>query len=244
MLGGFIPALIFLVAISPLCGFAAEKNHATKVEVQAEGQVKTKPDTAILNFTVVTRGAKAQEAAQANAKAAESFLAAIKKTLGKEDKVQTLEYRVFPVFRKIDKTQGKQKITTDEIAGYRAYHRFKVELKDLGKIGQVSDTALKNGANKVDGPYFRHSQEEDLQRQAAVKALERARKLADALAQAAGLKVKRVMVISTRHGIRPREFALAKAVSRARGDQAVETPIEIGDITFKANLTVTFELAP
>ena len=244
LLGGFIPALTFLLAISPLSGFAAEKSQATSVEVQAEGQVLAKPDTAILNFTVVTRGAQAQEASQANAKAAESFLTAIKKTLGKEDKVQTLEFRVFPVFRKIDTTKGKQKIRTDEIAGYRAYHRFKVELKDLGKIGQVSDTALKNGANKVQGPYFKHSQQEDLQRQAAVKALERARKLADALAQAAGLKVKRVMVISTRHGIRPRQFTMAEAAPRSKGDRGVETPIEIGDITFKANLTVTFELAP
>jgi len=158
--------------------------------------------------------------------------------------VQTVRYQVFPIFRKVDKIEGKEKTRTDEIAGYRAYHRFKVELKDLEKIGQVSDTALKNGANQVQGPYFTHSQEEDLQRQAAVKALERARKLAEALAQASGLKVKRVVNISTRHGIRPREFALAKAAVRSASDRDVETPIEIGDITFRANLTVTFELAP
>lgn len=244
LLGGFLLASALLLAVFPGSGDAAEPTQATTVEVVAEGQVLTKPDTATLQFTVVTRGAQAQEAAQANAKAAETFLAAIKKTLGKEDKVQTLEYRVFPIFRKVDKIQGKEKIRTDEIAGYRAHHRFKVELKDLKQIGQVADTALKNGANQVQGPYFSHSQEEDLQRQAAVKALERARKLADALAQAAGLKVKRVVNISTRHGIRPREFALAKAAPRSATDRDVETPIEIGDITFRANLTVTFELAP
>lgn len=237
-----ILALIFSLALSPPAGAAAEKSPASTVEVEAEGQVLAKPDKATLYFSVLTEAAQAQEAAQANAQEAENFLAALKKTLGNEDKMQTQEYRVFPIFRSKEKVQGKEKIRTDEIAGYRASHRFRVELKDLGKIGQVSDTALKNGASQVQGPYFGHSQQEDLQRQAAVKALERARKLADALAQAAGLKVARVVKISTTHALRPREFALAKAAPGGRAE--VETPIEVGDLTFQARLTVTYELAP
>jgi len=237
-----ILALLFSWAVSPTFGAAAEKTPAATVEVEAEGQVLAKPDKATLHFSIVTEGAQAQEAAQVNARDAERFLAAVKTVLGKEDKVQTQEYRVFPIFRSKEQVQGKEKLRTDEIAGYRASHRFRVELKDLGKIGQVSDTALKNGASQVQGPFFGHSQEEDLQRQAAVKALERARKLADALAQAAGQKVARVVKISTSHAIRPRELALAKAAPVGRSE--VETPIEVGDITFQARLTVIYELAP
>ena len=61
---------------------------------------------------------------------------------------------------------------------------------------------------------------EELQRQAAVNALERARRLAEALAQAAGLKIKGVDKIST--GVRiiaPRgageTYLMAKAASPA-----------------------------
>jgi len=237
-----ILALVCPLAFFPLPGVAAEKSQASTAEVEAEGRVLAKPDKATLNFIILTEGAQAQEAAQANARDAEKFLAAMKKMLGKEEKVQTQEYRVFPIFRSKEKVQGKEKLRTQEIAGYRAHHRFKVELRDLAKIGPVADTALNNGANQVQGPYFSHTQEEDFQIQAAVKALERARKLADALAQAAGLKVSRVVKISTSHGLRPREFALAKAAPGGRGE--VETPIEVGDITFQARLTVVFELAP
>jgi hypothetical protein len=192
---------------------------------------------------VNTDAAQAQEASQANAKQAETFLAAIKKVLGPDDKVKTLQYQVLPIFRRVDKVQGKEKIRTDEIAGYRASHRFEVELRDLGKIGQVADTALKNGINEVQGPFFSHTQQEDLQKQAVVKALERARQLAEALAQASGLKVKRIAKMSTTHAMHPRFYAAAKAAPMA-ADRNVETPIEVGDITHQARLTVSFELTP
>ena len=70
----------------------------------------------------------------------------------------------------------------------------------MARLGTVIDTAMKNGATRVNGPYWSHSRLEELQRQAAVNALERARRLAEALAQAAGLKIKGVDKIST--GIR------------------------------------------
>uniref|UniRef100_A0A7V4G7Z9 DUF541 domain-containing protein n=1 Tax=Desulfobacca acetoxidans TaxID=60893 RepID=A0A7V4G7Z9_9BACT len=243
-LGGLILAAgLGMALLSPAPpAAAAEAVKPSTFEVEAEGQVVAKPDKAVMNFSVVTDGAQAQEAAQANAREAEKFLAAVKKALGPEDKVQTLDYRVFPLFRTKEQVRGKEKLRTDEIAGYRAFHRFKVELQDLGKIGAVSDTALKNGASQVQGPFFSHSQEEDLQRQAAVKALERARKLAEVLAAKAGLKLSRVLKIRTSHTLRPREFAALKAAPA--GAPEVETPIEVGDLTFQTRLVVTFELAP
>ena len=228
----------------PLATWAADNPQATVVELESEGMVQVKPDKASLNFSVVTDAPQAQEAAKANAVQAETFLAAVKKILGPDDQVKTLQYQVLPVFRRIEKVQGKEKIGTDEISGYRATHRFEVELRDLDKIGPVADTALKNGANEVQGPYFSHTQQEDLQNQAVLKALERARKLADALAQATGTKVKRVIKMSTTHAIYPRMLAMAKAAPPGGAARDVQTPIEVGDITYQSRLTVTFELAP
>jgi|UniRef100_A0A7C5ALD8 uncharacterized protein YggE len=239
-----IPVLALLISVllsSRLVG-AAERSMPSCVEVEAEGQVVAKPDKAIFNFGVLTEGADPQEASQANAKEAERFLAALKGTLGPEDKVQTQEYRVFPIFRTKEQVKGKDKTRTDEVAGYRAYHRFRVELRDLGRLGQVADTAMRSGATQVQGPFFSHTQEEDLQRQAAVKALERARKLSEALAQTSGLKLARVLKISTSHSLPSANFTLAKAAPTGRGE--VETPMEVGELTFRARLTVTYELTP
>ncbi len=237
-----ILALTAALVCSPLAGTAAEKDQMTTAELATEGTVQVRPDKATFNFTVVTEAPQAEEAAKVNAREAEAFLTAIKRVLGKDDKVKTLQYQVLPVFRRVEKTQGKRKIYTDEIVGYRASHRFEVELRDLEKIGQVADTAVKNGVSEVQGPYFSHTQQEDLQNQAAVKALERARKLAEALAQASGLKVKRVIKMSTTQTIQPRMFAMAKAAPPAGAE--VTTPIEVGDITYRSHLTVSYELAP
>ena len=238
-----ILALTVVLTSSPMTGAAAEKNQDTTVELETEGEVQVKPNKATFQFTVVTEAEQAEEAAKVNAKEAENFLAAVKKVLGQEDKVKTLQFQVLPIFQKIDKVDGKLKTKIDKIAGYRASHRFLVELRDLEKLGQVADTALKNGANQVQGPYFSHTQEEDLKAQAAVKALERARKLVETLAQAAGLKVKQITRISTTHHIHPRFAGMARAAPPA-AEERVKTPIEVGDITFQARLTVAFALAP
>jgi uncharacterized protein YggE len=239
-----VMALLLTLAFFPLSVLAADNNQNTIVELESEGKVEVKPDQATFNFSVVTDAAQAQDAARLNAKEAEAFLAAIKKALGPEDKVKTLQYQVLPIFRRVEKVQGKEKLKTDEISGYRASHRFEVELRDLARLGPVADTALKNGANEVYGPFFSHTQQEDLQNQATVKALERARKLADALAQATGTKVKRVTRMSTTHNLYPRGFAMAKAAPPAGVERDVQTTIEVGDITYQSRLTVTFELAP
>ena len=114
--------------------------------------------------------------------------------LGPEDKVRTLGYRLMPVH------SYKDKSSPPEIKGYRAVNQIEVKVLDVARLGTVIDTAMKNGATRVNGPYWGHSRLEELQRQAAVNALERARRLAEALAQAAGLKIKGVDKIST--GIR------------------------------------------
>ncbi len=235
-------ALMASLTLALPAGAAEEKRQGPLVELEAEGTVQVKPDKATFTFAVVTEAAQAQEASQANAKEAEKFLEAVKKTLGPEDKVKTLHFQVMPIFRKTEKVQGKEKVRKDEIAGYRAVHRFLVEVRDLTRLGQVADTALKNGANEGMGPFFGHTQEESLNNQAVVKALERARTLAEALAQASGLKLKRVVKMSTSHEVRPR-FAAAKAMPPGAGPEG-EPPLEVGEITFHGRLTVTFELTP
>ncbi|MFZ2087825.1 MAG: SIMPL domain-containing protein, partial [Desulfobaccales bacterium] len=107
-----ILALVAALALSPGKGTAADKNQPTVVELESEGKVEIKPNKASFIFTIVTEAAQAEEAAKTNAKEAETFLAAIKKVLGPEDKVKTLQYQVLPIFRRVEKVQGKDKIRT------------------------------------------------------------------------------------------------------------------------------------
>jgi uncharacterized protein YggE len=232
----------FLVALA-VAGLSrpspgADPPSPPSISVDAEGKVVATPDLARLTLELETQAATAAAAGQENAKQADALLKALKPLLGPEDKLRTLGYRLMPVH------SYKDKSSPPEIKGYRAVNQLEVKVMDVPRLGTVIDTALKNGATRVNGPYWSHSRIEELQRQAAVNALERARRLAEALAQAAGLKIKGVDKIST--GIRvipPRgageTYLMAKAASPAS-----PTPIEVGEEEIKAHLQAVFLVSP
>jgi uncharacterized protein YggE len=215
---------------------AAGPPYPPRISVDAEGEVTATPDVARLTLEMETQAATAAAAGQENAKQAGRVLAALKAKLGPGDKLRTLGYRLTPVYA------AKDKSSPPEIKGYRAVNRIEVKVMDVARLGTMIDTALASGATRVNGPYWSHSRMEELQQQAAVNALERARRLAEALAQAAGLQIKGVDKIST--GIRiiaPRAAREGYLMSRA-ASPAPSTPIEAGEEEIKAHVQAVFRL--
>jgi uncharacterized protein YggE len=213
----------------------AETLSPPSISVEAEGKVTATPDLATLTIEVETQAATAAAAGQANARQADQVLKALKQVLGAEDKVRTLGYRLMPVHSYKDKTSPQ------EVKAYRAVNRLEIKIMDVARLGGVLDTVLKNGASQVNGPFWSHSRLEELQRQAAVDALERARRLAEALAQAAGLKIKSVDKITT--GVRfiaPRSSGANYLAAKA----ATPTPIEVGEEEIRAQVQAVFLVIP
>jgi uncharacterized protein YggE len=236
--------LAFFMAALVIAGFslppaqAAATPSPPSISVDADGKVMATPDLARLTLEVETQAATAAAAGQENAKQANALLAAVKPVLGPEDKLRTLGYRLLPV------NSYKDKSSPPEIKGYRAVNQLEVKVLDVARLGTVIDTAMKTGATRVNGPYWSHSRLEELQRQAAVNALERARRLAEALAQAAGLKIKSVDKIST--GVRiisPRGAGEAYLMAKAASPTS-PTPIEVGEEEITAHLQAVFLVSP
>ena len=232
----FLVILVVAALSQPSLGAATASPPS--IQVDAEGKVMATPDVARLTLEVETQAATAPAAGQENAKLADALLKAVKAGLGPEDKLRTLGYSFFPVY------SSKDKSSPPEIKGYRAINRLEVKVMDVTRLARVIDIALKNGATRVNGPLWSHSRIDELQRQAAVNALERARGLAAALAQAAGLKIKSVDKISTvMRLIAPRgagePYLMAKAAS-----PAVPTPIEAGEEEIQAHIQVVFLVSP
>ena len=136
---------------------------------------------------------------------------------------------------------SRDKTSPPEVKGYAALHRFQVKLKGTARLGAIIDLVLKNGASGVSGPVWEHSRSEELQRQAAVAALERARRLAEALTQSQGLKITGVEKIST--GLHSRPFMAAGTYMAAKAG-APTTPIEVGEEEIRASVQVVFLVKP
>ncbi len=207
------------------------------ITVEAEGEVAAVPDLAMLTVAVETRAPQAEAAAQENSRRAEALLQALKQTLGPGDQVKTLGYRLSPVYA------PKVKSGPLEIQGYQAVHRLQVKVQGPARLGAIIDLALKNGASGINGPFWEHSRAEELQRQAAVAALERARRLAEALAQSQGLKIKGVETISTGIHFLPRRGP-GEAMQLASAAAAPVTSIEVGEEEIKASVQVVFLVEP
>jgi uncharacterized protein YggE len=213
----------------------AEPPSPPSINVSAEGKVMATPDLARLTLEVETQAKTAAAAARENAQQADRLLAAVKKVLAPEDQVRTLGYRLMPV------RSARSKTSPPEIKAYRAVNRLEVKVMDVARLAKVIDTSWQNGASQVRGPFWGHSNIDELQRQAAVNALKRARLMAEALAQAAGLKIKGVERIST--GIRfiaPRAAGETYLMAKA----APPTPIEVGEEEIRAQVQAAFLVSP
>jgi len=229
----FLVALVTAVLVAAPAQ-AAAKPAFRSITVDADGKVLATPDLATLTLEVETQAATATAAGQQNAQAADSVLKALKKALGPQDRVRTLGYRLVPVY------SAPKKSAPPAIKAYRAVNRIEVKVMDVNRLGAVIDTALKSGVSRINGPYWSFSRIEELQRQAAVEAFKRARSLAEALAQAAGVKIKGVEQITTGLGfIRPR-LVSANYVAKA----LPSTPIAAGEEAIRAHVQAVFRLSP
>jgi uncharacterized protein YggE len=235
------PAIVLLVAVLPMAPvWGAEPPPPApqpSISVEAEGKVAAVPDLGLLTVEVETRAPQAEAAAQENSRRADALLKALKQSLGPDDRVKTLGFHLSPVYA------AKDKSGPPEIKGYQAVHRLQIKAKGPERLGGIIDLALKSGASGVNGPFWEHSRLEELQREAAVVALERARRLAEALAQSQGLKITGVEKISTGVHYRPmRGGGEFKAMAGAPG--APPTPIEVGEEEIKANVQAVFQVKP
>lgn len=231
----FVMVALVIAGVSLAPARGADTPAPPSINVDAEGKVMAIPDLATLTIEVETQAATAAAVARENARQAEAVLSALKQVLGPEDKIRTLGYRLQPVHSPKDKT------SPPEIKAYRAVNRLEVKVMDVARLAGVLDAALKNGASQVNGPFWSHSRLEELQRQAAVNALERARRLAEALAQAAGLKIKGVNQISTgMRFIAPRGSGANYLAAKA----APPTPLEVGEEEIRAQVQAVFLVSP
>jgi hypothetical protein len=229
----------FLLILAPVALMAQDGDSRATVpqaKILGEGVVKAYPDVALFNFTILTEAPKAQSASSENARKADAFLGAVKKFLHEGDTVKSSGFRVLPLYTYGDK--GKK----PAISGYRASHSFQVVIKELPRLGDLIDLAVQQGVNEVHGPVWQHSGIDLLNQEASVQALQKARQMAEALAQSQGMKVKRLHRVATMTRVAPFPRDDARAFKAAAGPEAVATPIEVGEQEIRAQIEAVFEL--
>lgn len=202
------------------------KTNAT-LEVIGHAAILAKPDVALIAFTVETIARQASEAVSGNAQKTETLLNALRKTMVSEDKLQTTNFNLQPVYDKDDRLRP---------SGYRVGNRVTIETVQMEKIGDFIDAAAASGAGKISNLQFRTTREENHRSEAAALAVGQARINAQKLAQAAGVVIGRVLRIRYAPQGGPGVFYEKATLAMSR------TPIEIGDLSIEAEVTMVFEI--
>ena len=159
------------------------RGNETLLTVSASGRADSRPDEARLQIGVQSDGASAGEAGRLNSEKMNRVTGALGALGVKPDDLQTRNISM----NRMD--YGKER------GRFRAYNVVEITIRDMSKVGEAVTAVTEAGANVMSGPDLRVSNREVANKSAYAAAYRAARSRADAYAEAAGLKVARVLAI-------------------------------------------------
>lgn len=220
----------FCFVLVILCLAAAGFAQGTGISVSETAQIQAKPDLATVSFGVITEAADPAGSAQANSSATNAVISAITAFGIPRRDIETIQYSISPI---ID-YKPSPPVTT----GYRVSNTVSVKIRDLNKIGSLIDIAVKAGANNVQGVNFSIENPEPQRSKALIKAISLARKKAQLMASALGVRLGRVLSASESVGIQPRPY-IGPMYAKT---EAAPTPIIPGDVEISATVSITYSI--
>lgn len=214
---------------------AADEQRRT-ISITGEGKATASPDMAVIQTGVTTEAPAAEKALAANTKAMEQVLAVLKQHGVAAKHVQTSAFEVSPVYKRDDEPRA-----APEVVGYRVTNQVRVEVHQLPGLGKVLDALVRAGSNQVSGIRFGLADSTGVLDEARNRAFADARRRAQLYAQAAGVRLGKVLTISEQSAARPLREAVYFGRSLAAQDAAA-VPVAAGEEELRATVHVVFAL--
>lgn len=196
--------------------------------VNGEGEIKVKPEIAILDLGVTTLSKNAKDAVQANAERMSAVIKALEaKEVGATD-LQTVGYNVSPIIDYDEKSP-----TFGQVLEYRVDAQLRATV-DVERAGEAIDAAIRAGASSTSGLRFGVRDESALRNRALKAAVKAARRDADAVVDAMGYKLLDAQSVEVTGG------SGSVIIRPSFREAAAPTPIEGGTITIRASVRTVF----
>lgn len=204
----------------------------TRLDVVATGESRQAPDIAEIQAGVVTEAPTAQGAIAQNA----TKMAAVMRALGAagvaERDIRTSSLSLNPQYDYIE-NEGQR------LRGYQAVNQLTITFREIAEAGGILDALVGQGINQINGPNLRIDEPQGAMDEARRDAIAIARARADLYAQAAGLRVRRILSISEQGSMQPPMPMPMYARAEAAQDATAIAP---GEQQLEVTLLVSFEL--
>ncbi len=204
-------------------------------------EVTGQNDSAKISLAVVTEGRNLEQASSENAGKIDAVLKGLKDLRIENLKLKTANYRVSP--------QKDYKARPPKINSYEVSNAIEVTLagfepEPLAKnVSKIIGKALESGSNNINHIQFYINNKQPLEKDALKLATREAMDRARTLAEAAGVKLKRVVSLSTQPiHIPPRPQMLRAAEMKT--EAAAAPPMEIGESQIRVTVSIAYEIEP
>lgn len=199
------------------------------VRATGEAVVYVQPDQVQIDIGVMTESQSAEQAARDNAAKVEKVMAALRRELGPNASIRTLNYSLYPQYR------GEPRDGVPVAQTYQANNVLRIESNKMDQVGKIADVAISAGANIIQSVNFMLRDQSEARASALRDAARQARSKVDVMAGALGLRVLRVLAVEEGGAITP--------LYRERMEMSA-TMIESGSVEVRALVTVAAEVAP
>jgi uncharacterized protein len=227
--------LIIALALVGCATAATDTPNEHVIQTTGTGNVIGTPDRAQVTFSVQTENIDVKAAQADNARQMAQVHDALIASGIPRDALKTTGYNIYPVY------EDSNGLLKPKIKTYQVTNRLTVTLHNVSQTGEVIDTAVANGINEADSIQFMLSDEkqQELRTEALKEAVTRAKSDADTISAAMGTTIKGIQRAETGSSYSP-VYYQNYAMDGAALKSAASTPIQSGDITVSASVTITY----
>lgn len=229
--------LLFYTKIFGPIPFSVNSITTTKTDlfsVQGSGEEAAVPDTALVSIGV-TKNASNVLDAQNQANSIANKITQDLKNLGIQEKnIKTTNYSLSPNY---DYSNGKQTIN-----GYTVSENLEVKISPIDKANKAIDIATGDGANIVGNIEFvvNDDKQKELEQKAREEAINNAKEKAQSIAQAAGIRLGRIVNVQETSEPRPIMFE-ARPMAAMKSDTNAPTTLTPGENKITSTISLSYE---
>lgn len=234
----FAAVALTVVPLSALSAHDSDKKEPVIV-VSGQGDASVMPDLAIVSLSVAETAKTAREALDINNGAMTAVTKSLKDQGIADRDMQTSGLSIQPQYSYPQNEDGSPKLPV--LNGYTVTNGLTVRVRDLAKLGAIIDQSVTSGVNQGGDIRFTNDDPEKALEEARAKAVKNAAAKAKTLADAAGVKLGRVVEISESAGGADPQPIMRMQMAKEAADSV---PIAAGENTYTVNVSVTFAIAP
>lgn len=224
-----------MLAASPSLA-EADAPPVPQLQANGSGEVMVVPDIAIVTIGVTSQAPEASAALAANSADLTRAIAAIRAAGIAEKDIATSGFSIDPVYQQ---AADRPSDRPPEIVGYRVDNQVRVTVRDIARSGGLLDQVVTAGANRVSGIAFDISDSKAAAEQAIRAAIADARAKGELMADAAGLRLVRILSLNAGDNGGPRPAMAFDMAERAKA-----VPVMPGERSVSANAQIVWEVAP